>query len=194
MDHDFLRLQDAVSAFSSLSENEWLSFKKLWEPINAKRKAILTHSGEQEKYLYFVLEGVQRVFYQDAVGRDATLVFTYVGSFGSVLDSMLLHKPALYSYETLTASRFLRVKYASLEELAENSNVIKRFIEVGVLGAFSGVLERLVQLQCFSSEEKFKALLSRSPHMLNLVPHKYLANYLGIDPTNFSKFINQKLI
>jgi hypothetical protein len=55
----------------------------------------------------------------------------------------------------------------------------------------SGVLERLVELQCFSSEDKFRRLLQRSPHILQLVPHKYLANYLGIDATNFSKFMNR---
>jgi hypothetical protein len=33
--------------------------------------------------------------------------------------------------------------------------------------------------------------LQRSPHILQLVPHKYLANYLGIDATNFSKLLNR---
>ena len=56
--------------------------------------------------------------------------------------------------------------------------------------AFSGVMLRLVELQSFSSEEKFRTLMRRSPHILQLVPHKYIANYLGIDPTNFSKLIN----
>jgi hypothetical protein len=31
--------------------------------------------------------------------------------------------------------------------------------------------------------------LQRSPHILNLVPHKYLASYLGMDATNFSKLL-----
>lgn len=54
----------------------------------------------------------------------------------------------------------------------------------------SGLLERMVELQCFSAEEKFKSLLKRSPQILQLVPHRYLANYLGIHPSNFSKFMN----
>jgi hypothetical protein len=67
---------------------------------------------------------------------------------------------------------------------------VSEAIHVGIMLAFSGLLERMVELQCFSSEEKFRQLLKRSPHILTLVPHKYLANYLGIDPTNFSKLIN----
>jgi hypothetical protein len=57
--------------------------------------------------------------------------------------------------------------------------------------AMSGILERVAELQCFSSEAKFKILLQRSPHILQLVPHKYLASYIGIDATNFSKLINR---
>jgi hypothetical protein len=67
---------------------------------------------------------------------------------------------------------------------------IEILIRQGLTIALSGVLERLVELQCFSSEEKFRTLLRRSPHILGLVPHKYLANYLGINATNFSKLIN----
>jgi hypothetical protein len=32
-------------------------------------------------------------------------------------------------------------------------------------------------------------LLKRSPHVLRLIPHKYLASYLGIDATTFSKLL-----
>jgi hypothetical protein len=67
---------------------------------------------------------------------------------------------------------------------------INTMIRKGITAALSGLLERIVELQCFSSEEKFRKLMQRSPHILQLVPHKYLANYLGIDPTNFSKLIN----
>ena len=63
--------------------------------------------------------------------------------------------------------------------------LITRFMSIMV----SGILERQVELQCFSAEEKFRKLLNRSPHVLQLIPHKYLASYLGIDPTNFSKLL-----
>lgn len=71
---------------------------------------------------------------------------------------------------------------------------INLFWNILILVALAGELERLAELQCFSSEEKFKKLLTRSPHILNIVPLKYLANYLGIDPTNFSKLINRVII
>ena len=56
--------------------------------------------------------------------------------------------------------------------------------------ALKGVLERQIEIQCFSAEEKFRALLKRSPQVLQIIPHKYLASYLGIDPATFSKLLS----
>ena len=159
--------------------------------FSAKRKEIITAAGEREKYLYFVLEGVQRIYYYDERDREATLVFTYAPSFGGVMDAMMLRQPSRYTYETLTPSLFLRAPYEEVEALMKSSPVVETMVRVGVIHALSGLLERMVEIQCYSSEDKFRKLLQRSPHILQLIPHKYLANYLGIDPTNFSKLINK---
>lgn len=184
-------LRKLTDALHPLPQEDWNAFAKLWTSFAAKRKEIITAAGAQEKHLYFVLEGVQRVYYYDEQNREATLVFSYPPSFGGVLDSLMLQKPSRYFYETLTPSVFLKANYQELSGLMNERPAIATMVREGITQALSGVLERLVELQCYSSEEKYKKLLQRSPHILQLVPHKYLANYLGIDPTNFSKLINR---
>lgn len=186
-----LALKKQVDAIHPFSEEEWLMFSALWEPYTAKRKETLTHPGEAERYLYFVVEGIQRVFYLDEEEREATLVFTYAPSFGGVLDAMMHQSPSKYYYETLTPSMFLRVPFTALQNQRKNIKAIDILLQKGLSGALSGVLERLVEVQCYSSEDRFRSLLKRSPHILQLIPHKYLANYLGIDATNFSKLLNK---
>lgn len=184
-------LKQLIDAVHPLPDSDWEAFSSIWQPLSAARKETLTVQGEKEKYLYVVLSGVQRVFYFDEQGREATLVFTYSPSFGGVLDALLLQQPSRYFYETLTPSTFLRTGFEELNHLINTKPAIALLINKGLTHTLSGVLERLVELQCYTSEDKFKQLLKRSPHILQLVPHKYLANYLGIDATNFSKLINR---
>jgi CRP-like cAMP-binding protein len=184
-------LKNLVQSTHPLPEADWQALAVIWKPFSAKRKEIITAAGEKEKYLYFVVEGVQRVYYFDEQNREATLVFTYAPSFGGVLDALLLQQPARYFYETLTPSVFLRATFPDLHTLMETKPAIEIMVRKGITYSLSGLLERLVELQCYSSEEKFRKFLKRSPHMLQLVPHKYLANYLGIEATNFSKLINK---
>jgi CRP-like cAMP-binding protein len=191
MPNSLAALKQLVQATHPLPEEDWLALAAIWKPFSAKRKETITAVGEKEKYLYFVLAGVQRVYYFDEQNREATLVFTYAPSFGGVLDALLLQQPARYFYETLTPSVFLRAAFTDLQVLMETRPAIEINIRKGITYALAGLLERLVELQCYSSEEKFKKFLQRSPHMLQLVPHKYLANYLGIEATNFSKLMNK---
>jgi CRP-like cAMP-binding protein len=185
------KLRTLVTSVVALPEEDWVAFSAIWTPFTAKRKEIITFAGERELHLYFVLSGVQRVFYYDEMDREATLVFTYAPSFGGVLDALLLENSSKYNYETLSPSTFLKADFHELKALTATRPAVEKLIRIGVTQALSGVMERLVEIQSFSSEEKFKRLLERSPHILQLVPHKYLANYLGIDATNFSKLINR---
>jgi len=187
----FLQLKQLVRSIHPLPDEDWEALSTIWKPFSAKRKEVLTLAGEKEKYLYFVVEGVQRVYYFDEKNREATVVFTYAPSFGGVLDALLLQQPSRYFYETLTPSLFLRTPFNELQKLMEIKPAVERMVRQGITLSLSGVMERLVELQCYTSEERFRKLLQRSPHMLQRVPHKYLANYLGIDPTNFSKLVNR---
>jgi CRP-like cAMP-binding protein len=186
---DTASLRQFIKACYPLKEEELESLLAGWQPFECKRKTILTAAGETERYLYFVLEGVQRGFYIGNDNREATIVFTYAPSFSGLADSFLTQTPSKYFMETLTASRFLRITYKRIEELMNQYPGIQKMILYLTGFVLKGVLERQIELQCFSAEEKFKALLKRSPHVLQIIPHKYLASYLGIDATTFSKLL-----
>jgi CRP-like cAMP-binding protein len=183
------QLKNFITAIYPLPEMEMEAFLSIWQPYKAKRKTLLSRAGEKERHLYFVLEGIQRVFYTGEDGRDATIVFTYPPSFSGVADSFLTQTNSRFSCETLTPSVFLKTDFNQLDSLMKNYHEIERMIRVMTNQAFSGVLHRIVETQCFTAEEKFRSLFARSPHLLNLVPHKYIASYLGVDATNFSKML-----
>jgi len=192
MSDEMLQLKQLVDAVHPLSDEDWTLLAGIWRPFSAKRKEVITRQGEKEKYLYFVMEGVQRVYYFDDQEREATIVFTYAPSFGGVMDSLLLQMPSRYYYEALTSSVFLRAPFVELDKLVQARPGIAHMVRKGVTAALSGLLERLAELQCYSAEEKFNKVWQRSPHIFHLIPHKYIANYLGMDATNFSKLINRR--
>ncbi|HVI43592.1 MAG TPA: Crp/Fnr family transcriptional regulator [Chitinophaga sp.] len=172
-----------------LPQAEWEAFAACWLPVKYKRKTIITTAGETERYLYFVLDGVQRVFCLDG-DKESTMLFTYTGSFSGIMDSFQLQRPSPWYLETLTASRLLRLSYTDFDQLIGRYPLIERMVRLGTVAALSGLLERHRELLSFSAEQKFRVLLTRSPHVLQLIPQKYLASYLGIDPATFSKLMH----
>jgi len=183
------KLKEFVLKIQPLGEDEWEAFACVWQPVSCKRRTVLTAAGSIERHLYFVLEGVQRSFYIGKGDVESTIVFTYPYSFSGIADSFLTQTSSIYSFETLTASRFLRTTYQQVEALVKEFPGFQGLLLKATSFALKGVLERVVELQCFTAEEKFRQLLKRSPHVLNLIPHKYLASYLGIDASTFSKLL-----
>jgi CRP-like cAMP-binding protein len=183
------QLKKYITSIYPLTTEQLDAMTAAWQPFSAKRKTILTKAGDTKNYLYFVTEGVQRAFYLRENDKEATIVFTYPYSFSGVADSFLTRRPSIYFFETLTASSFLRTSHAQMQELMNKYPAIESLFFKTTAWAFAGVLERQIELQCFSAEEKFRILLKRSPHVLQLIPHKYLASYLAIDASTFSKLL-----
>ncbi len=182
-------LQHLMNAVHPLDESVWQDVASIWQPITAKRKTVLTTTGEVEKHLYFVVSGVQRAFSISENDKEATIVFTYPYSFSGIIDSFLLQTPSVYYLETLTHSQFLRADFNQVEQMMKQHHAFETMIRKSLAQLVHGLLQRQVELQCFSAEQKFITLLTRSPHVLNTIPHKYLASYLGLDATTFSKLL-----
>lgn len=190
MEEDYKNLLDFFAKTVAIRQEVWEQCSPAWQPITVPRRTILTTPGERERYLYFVLEGIQRVFFLTQDGaKEATLVFTYPPSLSGVADSFLGQHPSHFYLETLTKSRFLRIPYATFMEQCLAYPAMNRLALALAATAFEGVLLRQAELQTATAEAKFRALLERSPHVLNLIPHKYLASYLGIDPATFSRLL-----
>lgn len=191
MESDLHHLHTLLHAVAPLPEAVWQDFATVWQPFNARRKTILTSEGETEKYLYFVVEGVQRAYSLREDGKESTLVFTYPYSFSGVADSFLLQQPSRYFFETLTPSRFLRATFRQIDDLLLQHPALERLFRLAISHTLSGVLTRQIELQSLSAEQRLRVFFARSPHLFQLIPHKYLAEYLGMDATNFSKFLGQ---
>ena len=167
-------LKQFVSAIHPLSTEEWERFSAIWQPGEAKRKTILTAKGETERTLYFITEGVQRAYYLTHEDKEATIVFTYPFSFSGVADSFLTQTPSNYFFETLTQSQYLKTNYTQINALSLEFPNFARMLSMATAHALKGALQRQIELQTFSAEEKFTTLLKRSPQVLRLIPHKYL--------------------
>jgi CRP-like cAMP-binding protein len=177
-----------LEAIVPLTEEAWKEFSALFTPVRFARKAIITSEGTTEKYLYFVVEGVQRVCFERE-GKVHTLVFTYPPSFSGVADSFMLQQPSRWMLEALSSSVLLRAAYSPLIEVVSRHACLQAFLQKALSFALAGALERQQELLSFSAEEKFVTLLRRSPQVLQHIPHKYLASYIGVDPTTFSKMM-----
>ncbi|MDX2133670.1 MAG: Crp/Fnr family transcriptional regulator [Saprospiraceae bacterium] len=154
-----------------------------------KKGDIITVEGQIQKELYFVKSGVQMSFF-DAGSKTHVIAFTYPPNLCAIPESFSLQIPSKYFLTCLTDSELEYVTFDELQKLFDQSQQIERLFRRITEAVLAGVINRHIELHSMTIEERYKTFCQRSPHLLQLVPHKYIASYLGIDPTNFSKLFN----
>lgn len=145
--------------------------------------------GQVQKELYFVKSGVQMSSF-DANDKTHVIAFTYFPDLCAIPESFSFQTPAKYAITCLTGSE---MDYLTIEDLLhafDQSRQLERLFRKMTESVLAGMIHRHIELHSLTMEERYKAFCRRSPHLLRLVPHKYIASYLGIDPTNFSKLFN----
>lgn len=183
------RIKSFLNGISPTPDDVLTEYLSHWQEYTCARKTTLTAAGEVERWMYFVLEGVQKSYYITQDGKTHVMAFTYPPSMSGIPESFFTQTPARYYLESITESRFLRISFDKHQELMQEHRPLETLFRKGTEFLLKGVLERHYELMAYSMEERFTSFVKRSPHLLNLVPHKDLASYLRIDPTNFSKLL-----
>jgi CRP-like cAMP-binding protein len=157
------------------------------------RGEFITREGQVQRDLLLVEAGVQMA-YLDHDGTSHVLAFTYPPSLSGVPDSFCLQQPSRYHLQALTPSRFRAIPYADVLALLDESQALERAFRKLTEHLLAGIMTRHVELRTLPIAERLRVFAQRSPQLLQLVPHKYLASYLHINPTNFSKLYNSMLL
>lgn len=126
----------------------------------------------------------------DRNGKIHIIAFTYHPNLCAIPESFSEQKPSKYKFTCVTDSEVDYLSFADMQNLFvkyQNIETLFRKINEKLL---TGLLNLHIELRSLSIEERFTIFCRRSPHLIQQVPHKYIASYLGIDATNFSKLFN----
>ncbi len=129
--------------------------------------------------------------YFEAKEKMQVVAFTYAPGFCAVPDSFALQNPSTCFLSCISNSELDYISYEELQVLFDKSQTLERLFRRMTEFVLAGVIHRHIELHTLSIEERYKAFCRRSPQLLQWVPHKYIASYLGISPSNFSKLFNK---
>lgn len=193
MSRDLERLKAAIKEIYPIPGQNLERLLKQMKEVSYGRNEMITAKGEVERYLYFVLEGYQRAYYLKD-NKEHVIAFSRPYAFSGMPLSFLNQTPSPYYLSCITPSRLLRMPKEQLDRLMAQDREVEQLIRRATEKVFAEVSQRYAELMAMSIEERFRQFTSRDPHMLQEVPHKYLASYLNMDPTNFSKLLGKMRI
>jgi len=141
---------------------------------------------EKENFLSFIEKWIIRKYIPkdfDGINID----FAFAGSFVNAYDSFVTQVPSSCQIESITDSIIWNISYDDLQEIytkTEIGNVIGRLASEDQYFKKSN---RELAFLTKSAEERYLDLFNKQPHLLQLIPLKYIASYIGVASQSLSR-------
>lgn len=186
-------LRKGIARHISLSPSVWEDVCARWHPVHFSKDSFITEANQSEHYFYFILSGVQRLYYLTPAGQEVTLGFTFEGDFSGVYDAFLQQVPARCFLQNLTDTEALCINFVDMDELFATHRSMERWGRLFAQDILFGRVQREVELISRTAEERYRDFLRRSPAPLQQIPQKYLASYLNMTPETFSRLRQRRI-
>jgi len=177
-----------IEQISELSDQDWKLFSSKLVRREFSKKVDLLAVGQVDNYISFIEEGVVRLLIpKEEEDKEITFGFSFAGEFISGYDSFLTREPSLYQIEPLANCVLWSISYKDLQEVyvkTKIGNLIGRLTSERLYLIKSARMQSLLNQ---SAEERYLNLLTDRPHLLNEIPLKYIASYIGVTPQALSR-------
>jgi CRP/FNR family transcriptional regulator, anaerobic regulatory protein len=180
--HPFRRF---IQNYTLLSNADWASIEKYLVRMEVKKENILLQEGKICRHLYFLESGLLR-FFTLKNGNDITKYFTDIPYCFTSIKSFENQIPATENIETLEDTVLWAMTFESVQSL-QNLPVWNTFTRKLVQEVQVYTDEILEDLQSETAENRYKKMLFENDPLLQRVPLKHIASYLGIAPQSLSR-------
>ena len=151
-----------------------------------KKGEHLIRQGEVAKKLYFLEKGSCRS-YTLKDGKDITTWFTLEQEFITPFTSFFPQQPSYESIELLEDSQLVGFDHHRFQHLRETSTTFEKLVNHFISQYTIQLEERLLVLQTYTAKEKYAYLLNQFPVLIQRIPVKHLASFLGISRETLSR-------
>ncbi len=179
-------IRNAFETAVKISDDEWKFFSDRLTKQEFDKKAAILRAGRVEKYLSFIEEGIIRFFIPTETD-DLTFSFSFQGSFLSAYDSFLMQAPCIYEVECIAPTVLWRISFEDLQQVYQHTKVGNHIGRLASEDLFLKKMKRELSLLSYSPEQRYLNLFSEQPHLLQQIPLKYIASYIGITPQALSR-------
>jgi len=154
------------------------------------KHTIVMHQGKKVNKLFFLNQGIVRLF-RAHEGNDYTLGLVSLNDFISTPLFLLNGAPSNCALETLTDIDVL--EWSKADVMAIKQHVTKAYaIEQAIMHRLLIWLQNMqIDAVCLTAEERYQKILREQPEIVQTIPLKYIASFLGVHQDSLSRIRKQ---
>lgn len=183
-------LKKAFEQLVPLTNEEWEAVEICLLERTFKKGELLCRFGQTEQYLSIIVEGVCRAYYNKN-GEEISVGFMFPNHYVSAYYSFLTQRPSLMAIEAVSSVLVISIHENDLVALCDRYKNMERLGRLNAERIYRRKEEREIAFLTMSATERYVDLQTRYPQLLQSIPLKHLASFLGIQPESLSRIRKQ---
>ena len=176
---------------SPLSDEAMHAIEAISSVVHIQKNKDLQPIGHTCKTIYFINKGIARIYYYKD-GIDITESFALENNVIARVESLFTGKPSRKAIQVLEDAEIVAIDADKLFKLYDSYPEIERLFRKIFEASHVETVNRIEGIQFHTAEERYKALLEEAPTIIQRVPLKYIASYLGITQVSLSRIRGQR--
>jgi CRP-like cAMP-binding protein len=183
----------ALAAIAPLHNHTIDDISNCLMPIHVDKNTLLVREGELSNKMYFIIKGAARAYYfhQD---KEYTDWFMFENMFMCSLLSFFGGMPSAQFIETLEPSDMLVLTKEQIDGLCEKHHDMQtlnsRILTYGLISLQQNVIDQRFK----TAQERYVILLKTFPQIIQRIPLKHIASYLGVTQETLSRIRSSAII
>lgn len=169
-----------------LNEEDWARFRDPFRPIHLAKGEHWLHAGDVCGHVGFIISGLVHAYYI-AQGVQVTQEFYFENTYATSYVSFLTGQPSMRYLQALDDTHLLVLSREDLYRFYSGSQDAERMGRLIAEAAFMRFDHRTQQFLLKPPEQRYRDLLKDRPNVMQRVPQKHVASYLGIQPESLSR-------
>ncbi|MDR6196404.1 Crp/Fnr family transcriptional regulator [Siphonobacter sp. SORGH_AS_0500] len=186
-------LEEMLNSTYELSQEDWIFLATHLQRVTFKKKEIILEYGQMEQYMYFLEKGLVRLF-TEKNDREVCLDFIFEKQAFSSFISLSTQKPSTLCIQTLVPSTVIRLPLGAMRQWLEGSDSAERLVRRLIENRLVDKLQKEIKMLTMTAEENYESLLNESPNIVQQIPIKDMASYLGIHPDSLSRIRKRTML
>jgi CRP-like cAMP-binding protein len=175
-------VKNALLQLDRNAGDNWHLFEPLLQEVHFNPGEYLARAGRISTAIYFIYEGIVRV-----CTEEVSLDFAFPGQFSTAYASFITQTPSAVSIEAITPVIGFVFYYDALQALYRQSHAIERTGRLLAEYQYLRKYQRELSFLQYSAQERYLQLLEEHPQIIQQIPVKYVASFLGIKPESLSR-------
>ncbi|MCU0416219.1 MAG: Crp/Fnr family transcriptional regulator [Cytophagaceae bacterium] len=176
----------------NFTQSEYDLILSQYECISFSKNDYLIEEGKTANYYYFLETGFVRSYVIDLEGNDITTKFFSATDIIIDWHSYFLKSKSRENFQAITAITAWKITFENFMKLFS----IEAFREVGrtrLVNHYFDLKQHSISIIADPAKDRYLRLLEAKPDIIQTVPLKQIATYLGITDTSLSR-IRKELI